>query len=111
MGDYTKLIVNCSVKRQDEEKLRNKIEEFYFSTSFYHCGGEILFIDSDHARTNITIVSQHKYSRGIDVFLEWLKPQVIAGFGEDEIYAISCNEYQTNPTVYKAKEKLKELEK
>lgn len=101
MGDYTKLIVNCSVKEQDEEQLRNKINEFYRSTSMYHCGGELLHINSDGYRTNITMVSQHKYSRGIDEFLEWLRPQVVDGFGEDEIYAISCTEYCKEPKVYK----------
>ena len=101
MGDYTKLIVNCSVKKQDEEKLRSKINEFYRSSSMYHCGGEVLHIDSDCFRTNISMVSQHKYSRGIDEFIEWLEPQVIDGFGEDKIFAISCTEYSKIPKLFK----------
>jgi hypothetical protein len=104
MGDYTKLIVNCSVKLQDEEELKLKLEEFYFSSSMYHCGGEVLHVDSDNFRTNITIVSQHKYSEGIEEFLSWLQPQVIDGFGKDEIFAISCTEYCTEPKIYKLNE-------
>ena len=101
MGDYTKLIVNCSVKTQDEKKLRESIDEFYRSSSMYHCGGEILHIDTDSFRTNITMVAQYKYSIGMNEFLEWLRPQVIDGFGEDGIFAISCTEYCKEPTLYK----------
>ena len=96
MGDYTKLIVNCSVKKtEDVEKLEQDIRErLDFMSSAYHCGGEMLEISNewDH-RTDITLVTQTKWGNGIEDFLEWLEPQVIDGFGDEEYFAIVSCEY------------------
>lgn len=104
MGDYTKLIVNCSVeKREDIDALREEIlNQIILHSSAYHCGGEVLHIGNEwHHRTDITLVTQAKYGQGISEFLEWLKPQVINGFGESDIFAIEMDEYSNNPIIHK----------
>ena len=108
MGDYTKLIVNCSIKKtENTEELEAVItERIGLTTSAYHCGGELLKISNDwHHRTDITLVTQCKYGEGIDEFLEWLKPQVADGFGPNGVYAIVCSEYDEYPIIY-TKEKI-----
>jgi hypothetical protein len=105
MGDYTKFIVNCSVKKLDDEgaeilegDIRSKLSML---TSAYHCGGELVNISNDwHHRTDISIITQCKYGNGILQFIEWLKPQVTQGFGESEIFAMEISEYCTEPTLY-----------
>lgn len=98
MGDYTKLIVNCGVKkREDIEAFKKEIEEKLdgLCSSAYHCGGELLHIDNEwHQRTDLVIVNQFKYSRGLDEFLDWLEPMVRDGFGDEDIWAIIATEYE-----------------
>lgn len=108
MGDYTKLIVNCSVKKtENTEELEAEIRDRVgLCTSAYHCGGELLKISNDwHHRTDITLVTQCKYSRGIDEFLQWLSPQIIDGFGDEEYYAIVVTEYGGFSTFSKTKDR------
>ena len=108
MGDYTKLIVNCSIKKtENTDKLREEIlEHIDLMSSAYHCGGEFLHIENEwHHRTDITLVTQAKYGRGIDEFLAWLTPMVTNGIGEDDVFAIVCDEYTSNPVTYKIKER------
>lgn len=97
MGDYTKLIVNCSIKKtEDTEALREEILEKlgFLGSSAYHCGGEFLHIENDwHHRTDISIISQQKYGRNIDEFLDWLRPQIVDGFGSNDTWAIVADEY------------------
>ena len=114
MGDYTKVIVNCGVKKREGEELESFKKEFldnvYLCSSAYHCGGEVFHIDNDwHHRTDITFVTQLKYSRGLEEFIDWLRPHVTQGFGESndeggEMFAMSITEYQQSPTVYWTKQ-------
>jgi hypothetical protein len=105
MGDYTKVIVNCSLKKmsdKDAAKLEEEILEMAGTySSAYHCGGELIKIQNDwHHRSDLTFVTQMKYSRGLDEFIDWLRPQVIEGMGECDAFAMSFTEYQKEPTVY-----------
>jgi hypothetical protein len=107
MGDYTKIIVNCSLKKtEDLESLRREIyERLPLISSAYHCGGEILQVGNEwHHRTDITLVAQAKYGRGIQEFIEWLRPQVIDGFGEGDIFAVVASEHCEIPRFYKRDE-------
>ena len=105
MGDYTKVIVNCAIKKIDENRIEGFRKEFldkaYLCSSAYHCGGELLEIDNDwHHRSDITFVTQLKYGRGLEEFIEWLKPLVIQGMGENDAFALVFSEYQKEPTLY-----------
>lgn len=104
MGDYTKLVVNCSVKKTDApEKLKQEImDRIGLCSSAYHCGGELLDINNEwHHRTDITLITQKKWGNGIKEFLEWLKPQVINGIGDEDIYAFECSEYEGGLIIHK----------
>jgi hypothetical protein len=105
MGDYTKVIVNCSVKKKTEAELvkykKEWLDNVYLCTSAYHCGGELLeFSNEWNYRTDVTFVTQLKYSQGLKEFIAWLKPQVIDGCGERGCFAMSFTEYQKEPTMY-----------
>ena len=106
MGDYTKLIVNCSLKNMEKEELekfKSEIEErIYICSSAYHCGGEVFELDDNwHHRTDLTIVTQIKWGRGISEFLDWLKPQIVGGFGEKDYFAVEMNEYDDAPKLHR----------
>lgn len=105
MGDYTKLIVNASVKKMtDEEAAEFKLlleDILQPSSSAYHCGGEIIHVGNEwRHRTDILICAQRKRGNGIEEFLAWLKPQLIDGMGEREAFALTFTEYQSSPDVY-----------
>jgi hypothetical protein len=98
VGDYTKIIVNCTVWGiESSEKFRAEIlERLPLHTSAYHCGGELLQVEQDKtfkAKWHVTFITQAKYGKGIKEFIEWLGPKVMDGFGSDEIFAIEIDEY------------------
>ena len=105
MGDYTKLIINCSINKivgddlvEFEETFRNKI---YVCSSAYHCGGELLVFSNDwHHRTEISLITQIKYGVGIEDFINWLRPYIKGGFGDNDCIGLSMSEYCENPVVY-----------
>lgn len=104
MGDYNKLIVNCSIKKTEAEDLEKfKVEvldKIYLSSSAYQCGGCVFHIDNDwNHRTDIILVTQTKYGRRIPEFLDWLAPQVIQGCGDKDAWAMEWSEYQKEPTI------------
>lgn len=106
MGDYNKLIVNCGIKKIKDEEIDSLKEglkdKIGLCSSAYHAGGEIIHVDNDwRHRTDITIVTQCKYGRGIEEFIDWLKPQVIDGVGEGEVFAMNFSEYSVEPILYK----------
>ena len=106
MGDYTKLIVNCNVKASKEEiELALKETGIIVGlTSAYHCGGEVLHMRAEglsgRVMTELTLVIQAKYGRGINAFLEWLAPRVRGGSGPSDLYAIEQSEYFDTPNLY-----------
>ena len=115
MGDYTKVIVNCSIKKiEDEKEIESFKDEFFGmvssnSSSAYQCGGDIFhFCNEWHHRSSITFITQMKYGRGLEEFIEWLRPKVIQGSGDSDVFAMSFSEYQTEPTLHKMC-KLKEI--
>ena len=99
MGDYTKLIVNCEVKTdKSNEDFREEVLEKlggHLRSSAYHCEGEGLYIGDCiiDGRKTILLANQHKYSDGIDEFLDWLEPNVTQGFGAEDYWAIIATEY------------------
>lgn len=104
MGDYNKLIVNCSINKIKDEDLEKYKAEFldkiYIGSSAYHCGGELLEINNHwHHKTDITLVTQTKNGHLIPEFLDWLEPQVIQGCGYKEAWAMEWSEYQREPTI------------
>jgi hypothetical protein len=102
MGDYTKLIVNCNVmsSKSVEDYKEQFLKQVYICSSAYHCGGETLHIENEWGALAITFVTQLKYSRGLDEFIEWLRPQVVDGFGRKNWFALSCTEYDDKPVLY-----------
>ena len=112
MGDYNKLIVNCSIKKTENiDALKQELKDrIGLVTSAYHCGGELIHADNEwDDSTSIVIVTQCKYGRGIEEFIEWLRPQVIQGMGDGGVFAIDFSEYGSVPTVYSMTDKLKKL--
>ena len=109
MGDYNKLIVSCTVKVENEKELNDKIEELGLGSSAYQSQERIVSIipnDWHHRKgcLNLILVGQTKYGRGQDEFCKWLKPYVVQGSGENEVYAISFSEYSDTPTMWKLQE-------
>jgi len=106
MGDYTKLIVNCGLKKmtdKETESFKILVQEKLggLCSSAYHCGGELLELDNEwHHRTDLTIVNQHKYSIGIIDFIDWLRPYVVDGMGQDEVFAMAFTEYDDIPNLF-----------
>lgn len=106
MGDYTKLIVNCSVKKMTDEEAKDFENEVLerlggLRSSAYHCAGELCVVQNDwQHRTELTIVNQHKYGGGIEGFLSWLEPKVIDGIGMNSLFAIVMDEYCVTPKLY-----------
>lgn len=105
MGDYTKVIVNCSIKKMSDSEiipftdlLRSKMG---ITSSAYHCGGEIIKVDNswDH-RTDVSMITQNKYGRDVFSFIEWLRPLVVEGSGQDDVYCMTFSEYCSKPTLY-----------
>ncbi len=106
MGDYTKVIVNCNIK--EPENLDEFKSEFHdmieMNSSAYHCGGGLLEFTREWDDLSVTMVTQLKYSRGLAEFIEWFRPFVIQGMGEEDVFAMSFTEYQTEPTLYRMEE-------
>lgn len=110
MGDYTKLIVNCSVKKMTDEEVlvfKDKIMgKMGLLSSAYHAGGEVLEVDNEWGhRTDVTLVTQDKYGGKLDDFLNWLAPQVTNGCGQDDAWAMTWTEYQREPDIHYLMEK------
>jgi hypothetical protein len=102
MGDYNKLIVNCNLRdvgnvEDFETEVRKRIGS---TTSAYHCGGELLEVRPYFGKYSLSLIVQCKYGRGIEDFLEWLKPNVLQGMGPAGAYAIEFTEYSAKPKVY-----------
>jgi hypothetical protein len=105
MGDYTKLIVSCAVKVPDEEELKAKIEALGLYTSAYHSQELVVSVDKSdwHHRREclmLVLVGQTKWGRGQVEFLDWLRPYVIQGSGQDDIWAFQISEYEDGLTVH-----------
>lgn len=107
MGDYTKVIVNCSIKRlnnEEQAKFREEFDEIMgLLTSAYHCGGELFQLYNpryDDSITEVVIITQDKYSRNLNKFIAWLKPKVIQGMGQGECFAMAFTEYCNKPKCY-----------
>lgn len=103
MGDYNVQIVTAGIEKRDTNELENEIfERLTLCDSAYHATAPVLGINNswDH-RTTITLVTQAKYNRGVEEFLDWLEPMVISGIGENDTWAINYSEYSGEPTVRK----------
>lgn len=111
MGDYSKLIVACTVKASASDELKNKIEELGLGDSAYQSQERVISIEPTTWRKNgalnLVLVGQTKYGRGQSEFCEWLRPHVIQGSGEDDVFAISFSEYCSVPRLWKLREQLK----
>lgn len=108
MGDYSKLIVSCTVKVPKEE-LEAKIAELPLTDSAYQSQERVISIEPNSSSyrkdcLNLIIVGQTKFGRGQHEFCEWLKPYVVQGSGENEVFAISFSEYSDQPALWKMRE-------
>lgn len=106
MGDYNKLIVNCSLKNMSEDEIeefkKEALERIYLSSSAYQCGGEVFELDNHwHHRTDMVLITQTKWGRNIQDFIKWLTPQATQGSGEDDVIAMEFSEYDKEPRLYK----------
>lgn len=100
MGDYSKLIVSCSIKKEAKELLVDKLEEFQLYESAYHSSETATVMEDDGKEVNIVLVGQRKWGDGIDDFCDWLRPHVTQGSGENDVYAIVFDEYSGLPKLY-----------
>lgn len=105
MGDYNTQIISAGIKRVDDdllEELRSEIlSRLGLCDSAYHATAPFLEIRNWHHQTNISMITQAKYNRGVEEFLDWLEPVVIDGLGQNETWAINFSEYSNNPTMRK----------
>ncbi len=104
MGDYSKLIVACSVKKSVQAELEGKIADLGLYTSAYQSGERVVSLEPDKYSSNelnVVLVGQTKWGDGQKEFCEWLKPHVTQGSGLNEVYALSFSEYSDEPTVWK----------
>lgn len=106
MGDYSKLIVACTVKGEIKEELNAKVKELGLGDSAYQSQEQVISIEENewHHRKgdlNLVLVGQTKYGRGQDEFCEWLRPYVIQGSGENDVFALSFSEYSDTPDIWK----------
>ena len=116
MGDYNKLIVACTVKGTSKEELKQKVDELGLYSSAYQSQEVVISIESNdwHHRKgdlNVVLVGQTKYGRGQNEFCDWLRQHVIQGSGENDVYAMSFNEYTDEPQVWKLADASGEMNK
>lgn len=103
MGDYTKVIVNCNLKNVDNlEEFESKIQEIITIglDSAYQCSGDVFELVRGDWNTTLVIVTQAKYSRGVEELAKFLLPYVSQGFGENDTYLIAYTEDCINPKQY-----------
>jgi len=106
MGDYNKLIVACTVKGSIEKELRAEIEELGLYDSAYQSQEKIISIEPNkwghrEGELNLIMVGQTKWGSGQREFCEWLRPHVIQGSGENDVYAMSFSEHSDQPQMWK----------
>jgi hypothetical protein len=106
MGDYNKLIVACTVKGEIKEELKAKVEELGLNSSAYQSQEIVISIEPNpwHHRKedlNVVLVGQTKYGRGQSEFCAWLKPHVLQGSGENDVFAIAFTECSDTPMIWK----------
>ena len=105
MGDYSKLIVSCTVKPEIEEELKAKIEELSLCTSAYQSDEFIVNLKQSDLRSrdclDVIIVGQTKWGHRQSEFCEWLRPHVIQGSGLNDVFAMSFSEYSDEPIIWK----------
>lgn len=104
MGDYSTLHVSAGIKKLSKEEKETFVEELMGrvprTDSAYHSTSYHIYINDDwHHQTRIEISTQAKHGRGIKEFLDWLEPMIIQGMGQNEVWAISFNEYSPNPEI------------
>jgi hypothetical protein len=108
VGDYCKLIVACKVKGTVKDELKNKIEELRLGSSAYQSQEQIVSIElskwGDRKDLDVIVVGQTKWGNGQEEFCQWLRPHVLQGSGEGEVYAMSFSEYSDEPQVWKLRE-------
>ncbi len=106
MGDYNKLIVACTVKGTVKEELETKVKELNLYSSAYQSQEQVESIKPgswSHTEKDLEVilVGQTKWGNGQREFCEWLRPHVIQGSGENDVYAMSFSEYGDTPTYWK----------
>jgi len=105
MGDYNALIVSAGIKRIDDDKLEDFKKEILdrigLCDSAYHATSPFISVENCHFQTTLSMITQAKYNRGVDDFLDWLEPQVIDGLGPEQVWSINYSEYFNEPTIRK----------
>lgn len=107
MGDYNTLIVSAGIKRIPDDKLkefedevRARLFDERATDSAYHATAPFLSFNQWHHQTNMSLIVQAKYNRGVEEFLDWLKPMVVDGLGPAEVWAINFSEYTPVPQMF-----------
>jgi len=103
MGDYNVQIISAKLKRIDDDKLDAFKEEVESrlprGDSAYHATAPFIAVANWHHCTNLSMIVQAKYNRGVDEFLAWLGPQVLGGMGPGDAWSINFSEYTKNPRI------------
>lgn len=107
MGDYSKLIVSCTVKSEIKKELTKRLEDFKLYASAYQSQERIVSIEeSEWGNLNLILIGQRKWGDGIEDFCNWLKPYVLQGSGENEVFAMEFSEYSTSPKLYTIRDQI-----
>lgn len=103
MGDYNKLIVSCNVKSEIKKELLDKLEDFQLYDSAYQSQECITSIEENRrgkGGLNVILIGQRKWGDGIKEFCNWLRPFVLQGSGENDVFAMEFSEYSISPILY-----------
>lgn len=103
MGDYNVQIISAKLKRIDDDKLDEfKIEiqsRMPLLDSAYHATSPFISVSNWHHCTNLSMIVQAKYNRGVEEFLDWLRPMVLGGMGPGDAWSINFSEYSKEPRI------------
>ncbi len=109
MGDYNVQIISARIKKPptlDDNQLREEIlERLPLCDSAYHGTNPFVNVGTDSIGTYVSLITQAKWNRGVNEFLDWFEPMVCQGIGEDDVWSINYSEYSGEPTIRKTKYK------
>lgn len=108
MADYCKLIVSCTVMADVVDELNAQVEKLGLCRSAYQSQENVQSIKpntmvSETGRKTlcVVLVGQTKFGRGQHEFCEWLRPYVVQGSGENDVFALSFTEHGDDPELWK----------
>lgn len=99
MGDYNVQIINArvNVPKKYASRFREEIlRRLPLIDSAYHATAPFLEVDTSFD-TTVSMITQTKYNKGVEEFLDWFKDYVLQGIGSNDIWSINYSEYSSVP--------------